>query len=543
MATTINQYSVGLRLDAKQYINSSKLSAAETRRLSADINKARSPMDKFVRDQERINSALQKGAIDQRTHARLIQSSAARHGVLNKQVKQSNFEFQAFASKVSGSVVVALTTYITTAKKAWDVTRQLQGEIDKTAKAATKLGATFDELQGLRLAGAELAGVDDSQIDRAARRVQINLAKAVAGDTALQETFQRLGVDASRALASGPLEAIKAIAEGMQGIETQAERLQVADKLFGRAGAEIVGMLQSGADAIQEAADFQAKWGSLTDAQVISVETLNDMLGRGTVAMDGLKNIVAAELAPAMITLVEEFGEFENLSQKARAAAFAMSAGFASMAGMAKDVMDSVSLTVKIMQAAKDRDFFNLSLNVAKASAMEFDGAKRGFDKFMANRARFEEEASKKAEQRELERAKIVQEAMSEATETQEETIEKSIDMFERQANAAMKAAEQHFEQERRRAMKIRQDLAAGPGTGMEAGGADAVRFMAQQQNAAIAAAVMPNQPTPGEDEILREAKKQFIELRKIEQKQERQVETLREMLAVARQNGFRRID
>lgn len=82
MATTINNYSVGLELDAGAYIDASKLSRAETRALTTDINRARDPMEKYAREQDRLTQALEKGAISQELYDRLLDTSARKHNVV-----------------------------------------------------------------------------------------------------------------------------------------------------------------------------------------------------------------------------------------------------------------------------------------------------------------------------------------------------------------------------------------------------------------------------------------------------------------------------
>lgn len=87
MATTINTYSVGLTLDAADYINKSALSAQETRRLSRAIEEARSPADKYSREVDRLTKAVETGGISLETYSRLLESAGKKYGFVGQDAK------------------------------------------------------------------------------------------------------------------------------------------------------------------------------------------------------------------------------------------------------------------------------------------------------------------------------------------------------------------------------------------------------------------------------------------------------------------------
>lgn len=105
MATTINTYSVGLTLDAADYINKASLSGQETRRLSRAIEEARTPAEKYSLTQDRLNKALQKGGIDQATYNRLLDAAKTKQDAATKSLEN--------ATKAHGSSSSAIGTAIT----------------------------------------------------------------------------------------------------------------------------------------------------------------------------------------------------------------------------------------------------------------------------------------------------------------------------------------------------------------------------------------------------------------------------------------------
>lgn len=75
MTTTINAYSVGLGLDASEYIRNSNLSRKETAALKREINSARTPAENYQRKFEMLTKALDAGAIEQETFNRLLEEA------------------------------------------------------------------------------------------------------------------------------------------------------------------------------------------------------------------------------------------------------------------------------------------------------------------------------------------------------------------------------------------------------------------------------------------------------------------------------------
>jgi hypothetical protein len=115
-------------------------------------------------------------------------------------------------------------------------------------------------------------------------------------------------------------------------------------------------------------------------------------------------------------------------------------------------------------------------------------------------------------------------------------------DAFKKDVANAMAAAKKHFEIEKQKEKAMRDAVSKGPGAGMELGSSEAAKFMADQVNAAIGTAAVPEKPTPGEAELLEEARKQFAEIQKQTALQKHQEERLAGILTAVENNGFRRV-
>lgn len=602
MSTTINQYNVGLSLDAKEYIDNAKLSASETRKLIKEISQARTPAEEFSNAQDRIAKAYEAGAISAETANRLIDAAAEKYGLnaeaaeklaqqerelqqqrqrsesitkslmtaeekyaktiseLEELKKKGHITEETFArGKVKANEALeqarkkidasnnSLKQHVTLLEKLsqignvitgvyhaikgaaelaliplrqlndlWNEFDKVAKKIDEVQKSATKLGLSFNELSGLRLAAQELAG------------------SANALDNAMTQMMRRGfgGAD--------PLQSFLGFADELAGMATQAERLQRATEVFGRGGAEVVAMLQGGSDAIREAVEFQQRWNSLTDAQTMAVEEYNDTLNRVNVIIQGITQTFVAELAPAITIVLRDI--------------IKLAESFDGQSITIRDITDQL-----VMQVALWTEVAKGAMAVALLAQGQFTLAKAIFDdmqnpfeaaaqagiRLMIERQRIESEAEERRKQREEQRNQSMLDSMETQFDAHERLWQEHMDNLERQftqmAATALQEAEKFFEAERQRAMKMRQDVARGPQT-MEVGSAAAVRFMAEQQNRALAVAAVPDRPTPGEQEIVAKAK-ELLQLQAQQNvKTEEQIGMLRELIDITKENGFKRI-
>lgn len=539
MATSINSYSVSLGLDARDYVHGANLSRKETAALVRDIESARTPTEKFAREQDRLTDALKRGAIDQGVHDRLLRSKQEQLGLTTPAVNRYAGAITAAGVAVAAAGVagVALIRHL----------RHVQDELDSTIKAATKLGLSFNELSSIRFAASEIGGMDASSVDTAIRKMQVQIAKAASGDDSAQKAFQRLGIDAGQAIEQGPLEAIKRISDAFQKIENPAERLKLATEVFGKGGAGIVDTLMSGRDAIEESAAFQERWNSLTDAQALGVETNNDAWGRVFFIVEGLTNKLAAEFAPAMQLVADYLLDSVDGATGVDESIRAIVDTTVYLAGTAKDVYEVLTLWHKTLYRITTLDF-SKSIDDVKA-AMDFGSGERALQALYDKRLELEQQAGEKQKQRDAERQKLTLDDLEEqerAAEKADNERKRKLEEQERKlaslADRSIKSAHDFFEKQRTNAEKQRGEVSKGPGAGIEVGSAEAAKFFADQINSQIGAAAVPEQPTQGEKEILAEAKRQSALLVAQEKKNQEIAEILKKSLEEQRTNGFSRI-
>jgi hypothetical protein len=156
-------------------------------------------------------------------------------------------------------------------------------------------------------------------------------------------------------------------------------------------------------------------------------------------------------------------------------------------------------------------------------------------------RAESEKKAADEAAKRTAELAKQQEKVAADRLKEIERAKKAAEDAFTKDIEQAMAAAKQYFEQERQRDNERRKAIAAGPSS-MEFGSAGAAKFMADQANARIGAAAVPDRPTPGEKAIADKTQELLIAQREANNKHDKELEAMKLLLVQFKENGFRRV-
>lgn len=537
MATSINSYSVGLGMDASGYIDGAKLSRSETKLLIKDIEAARSPSERFGREQDRLTAALDKGAISQATYDRLLE-----------QKKTSLFGAASSANVYAAAlsaVAIAGTAAIASGVAFVSHLRSVQGQIDDTVDSATKLGMTFNEVSSLRFAAQEGGGVEAETVDASIKKMMVNISKAIDGDEGIREAFDKLGLDAGELIKKGPVQSVMLIADAMQGVDSQAVKLALSMDIFGKSGTELVSTLDQGSATIQEAVDFQQKWNSLSEAQITAVATSNDAWDRIGIIVDGVSTKLAAEFAPAMLVVAETIlGSAENFGSVNETVTSVVDTTVY-LVGVLKDGFEVITLWNNTLYNIATMNFSGVAEGFKEA--MDFSSGEKALQAVYDKRFELEQKAKSSEEERAKKREAMLasewalNESKSEeaARKEAERAAEAEAKKEQSRLELAIKNANQFFEEEKRKDDARRKDIAKGPGSGMED---NIAKIMADQINAAIGAKAVPEVAKPSDEKLIAEAARQSALLDKADAQLAEQTTTLKMLLDEAKNNGFKRI-
>lgn len=185
------------------------------------------------------------------------------------------------------------------------IKRQLE-MIDSTAKVSDKLGIATEKLTALRLQ-AELTGAGQKTLDMGLQRMTRRVAEAARGTGEAQEAIKQLGLDAKELAQLSPDQQFAAIADAMEGVSSQGERVRLSFKLFDSEGVALVNTLRGGSAAALEAQQFTEQWGlALTRVDASKIEQANDAMTLLSRASEGFWKQLTVRVSPAITKAAEE---------------------------------------------------------------------------------------------------------------------------------------------------------------------------------------------------------------------------------------------
>lgn len=251
----------------------------------------------------------------------------------------------------------------------------VQGQIEAGAHLkvmAERLGTSTDELQAMTLA-AEQAGVSGQGLATALRFLNRNISQALHGGGQGAKVFRDLGITLKNAdgstRASGDV--MGDFADAVAKIPDSARQTEVAMKLLGRGGAELIPLLRKGGDSFREAREqMEALGGGMSEKfteQAHEAEAANVRL---TFAMQGLKSEAGGELIPMFASIVgwltkgvvqvREFVKHTNIMSTA-------TLFFGTIAAVR--ALGSLRELVQVMGLLKSTTIFGLNIPILLAAA------------------------------------------------------------------------------------------------------------------------------------------------------------------------------
>lgn len=532
MATTINNYSVGLTLDARDYIDSSKLSRSETRMLMQDINKARDPAEDYSRAIDRLSRAYREGAIEIGTYNRLVdaQKQKLESATASTDKKSSSLERMSQYANIASGAINTIRASIDTVAAVKAVFDQVSDRIGQTADAARTLGLSFNELTSLRFAG-KMAGASIESIETAIKQM---MKRGFATED-IRESFLK-------------------VADEISGMATQTERMQKAYEVFGKQGADVLLMLQEGRAAIEENVAFAEKWASISIEQSIAVEEYGDTMDKIMLLVEGVTNKFVAELAPVLTLIGEEFLAHASSVEDIDGLMRSMVDSSVYIFGTFADLNQIMRAVERSFFSIANRDFSQLGKDLGQV--FELGRAERYLQEVYDKRLELDRKAA--ARRKELDEQRKNQQIKD--TEEAGKAEEAKIENFDSLYRQAIANATKEFERRAQEVKRMADSIARGPAS-MEVGSAEAAKFFADtfnrrladqikapevQVNAAGVAQLIDGKidqaATRGEQALIDEAAKQLEAILNTNQKQTETVEAIKRLIEVTSQNGFRRL-
>lgn len=183
--------------------------------------------------------------------------------------------------------------------------RQVTDLEDALYKMSQRTGVAVEQLSTLRYA-ADLSGVGLEDLDSLLVKLNKTLAQAGAGDAKAAEFLKQFGI-ASEDVKKGLIttdEALKRIADRFANSPDGINKSAASLELFGKAGAKLIPLLNSGRAGIEGLQTEAKKLGlEMATNTAKQAEAMNDQLRTLSFASEGLKISVVNSMLPAMLSI------------------------------------------------------------------------------------------------------------------------------------------------------------------------------------------------------------------------------------------------
>jgi hypothetical protein len=179
---------------------------------------------------------------------------------------------------------------------------------DDMAKAAQKTGVAAEDLQALAYA-AELSGVSFEGLQTGLKQLSKNMADMADGTTDAARALRAIGTSTD----ASTVDNLKKIADQFAKMPDGAQKTALAMQLFGKAGADMIPLLNGGAKAIEEMTDEAQRFGIVTDSGVLkAAEAFNDNLTRISKAAEGVRRQIVTGMLPAVSGIAQSLVDSAN---------------------------------------------------------------------------------------------------------------------------------------------------------------------------------------------------------------------------------------
>ena len=216
---------------------------------------------------------------------------------------------------------------------------------DKLAKLSQSVGVSVEQLSGLSHA-ANLSDVEIEKLGKALGKLSVNMSDTVKGTGDAKDAFRALGIDVQQTdgALKNPDTVLKEVAAKFASMEDGAGKTALAIKIFGRAGADLIPLLNAGADGIAEMQEEAKRLGLVLSTEAAqAAERFNDNLTRVHGLVQGSANSIMVGLVPALENLTNILAEASTDQEAMEETGKALAAGLNTIATAAYLAGDAFS--------------------------------------------------------------------------------------------------------------------------------------------------------------------------------------------------------
>lgn len=256
----------------------------------------------------------------------------------------------------------------------------LQNAIDRASKfveTAQKIGASVEFISSMSYA-AKLAGVEFESLEKGLIKLS-RAADSASSDmkSGLAYDFKRLGISLTES--NGQIKTTEQlfldVADRIAGFDDGMRKAAVAQAVFGKAGADLIPLLNQGSEGIRKMFEEAENLGvTFATQSAQALEGFGDDIDRIKFAGEGFFNIFAANVIPAISTFLDRIGDTADETERASS----KFSGLKSVAETLGSVFRALAAGVYVIGQAfleVGRDITTFVEAIGKAFELDFAGA------------------------------------------------------------------------------------------------------------------------------------------------------------------------
>lgn len=170
-----------------------------------------------------------------------------------------------------------------------------------------RTGVSATALSELQYA-AELSGAGIADLETGFKKLSNTVDGALRGEKASIDALKQIGVSVSDLRGKNPDQIFMMLADRVAALSNPMQRAAAAQALFGKAGLQLLPLLQTGSTAINELRREAHELGlTMSGEDVAAAAAFGDSLDRAWAACRGFANTIGAALAPSLKAATDLF--------------------------------------------------------------------------------------------------------------------------------------------------------------------------------------------------------------------------------------------
>lgn len=227
-------------------------------------------------------------------------------------LKSASSSLSGFGAGVAGAAAAAAVAFAAAGAAIGVAIKSTINDMDTLAKTSQKIGVPVEQLSALAYA-ADLSDVSFEQLSKGVGKLNKAMVEAAGKPTSdAANAFRALGVSATDA--NGKLKSSEVVmgdlAAAFEGIKDGPGKTAAAMAVFGKAGADLIPLLNGGRDGLKEMNAEAAQFGAIVSTTAAKqAEVFNDNMTRLGYAVKGVIVQTAERLLPILVDVSNKMVE------------------------------------------------------------------------------------------------------------------------------------------------------------------------------------------------------------------------------------------